>query len=281
MKHQLKTSILCATAIVGTFFMQSCKKEEITKPFDKTVKATTATQSRTMLKQAVDFNLESQDIIMHVLSSSSKVMRVSGPIVIDPTCATITIDSVSMPRRIEIDFGTGCTDPDGKIRSGKLIGYYNNLGFANDGDSTRLEYQNFGIDSFVSNGSFTTKRVSTDGSGNYVGYMESHQNVVNTISGVSYNGYYRLDAVDNPNSGDISFTGVRQITNNLGESINQNVTSPLVLNKALGCSENFVEGTLLTQISGQSDRVIDYGTGRCDDEATETVDGVTTTIYLN
>jgi hypothetical protein len=77
-----------------------------------------------------------------------------------------------------------------------------------------------------------------------------------------------------------SFTGVLSVSNQNGDFMNRTIISPLIKTLAPSCTTHFIKGVELIQKSGEADKTIDYGNGTCDDIATETQNGVTTTIHL-
>jgi hypothetical protein len=56
--------------------------------------------------------------------------------------------------------------------------------------------------------------------------------------------------------------------------------APLQFKGIDGCN-HFLEGILFVETQTMSDKTIDYGTGRCDNEILVTENGITTTQYLD
>ena len=57
------------------------------------------------------------------------------------SCAIVTRDTISTPRTITIDFGTGCTGQDGRLRSGKVIVTYTGGGYFTPGASWTITFE--------------------------------------------------------------------------------------------------------------------------------------------
>ncbi len=202
------------------------------------------------------------------------------------TCATITHDSVSVPKTLTIDFGTSnCLCQDGNNRRGKInisyIGKYRDsasvhtISFA---DYFVNDNQIIGTKSVTNNGKnsngHTTFTIAVDGQiikANSAGTISWKSNRTREwLSGE----LTRKDWTDDV----YSITGSTSGSNSNGSSYTALITSPL--HRALNCNW-FDAGVIEINQTGKVLKTIDYGTtGTCDANATVTILGKTYPITL-
>lgn len=82
-------------------------------------------------------------------------------------CFTVSLTRLNLPEpfplRVEIDFGTGCTGPDGRRRSGKIITEYSGR-LVVPGKSATTTFDNYKVDSIAVTGTHKVTNTSTSGS---------------------------------------------------------------------------------------------------------------------
>jgi hypothetical protein len=270
-KKQNKT-LAVVIILAATLAISSCQKEKVTTQVKakKDVKWVDATYND-MLKFALAAN-----------SGSFKNDEIFG-------CATVTDDTVSMPHTRTIDYGSGCVDSDGKTHKGQVVLSYNTTDFLHTpGAYVSASMNNYYIDGNQIAGSLSVHNTGTNGNGNISFTMDvdakrimgngsgtdsvAGQEVVEWVAGSS-----TPESIDDQ----FSFTGGAGGSAADGGTFHLSILQPLIKNRASGCNLFFVKGETLSQISGQSDRYLDYGDGTCDNLAVETVDGNSQTITLD
>jgi hypothetical protein len=222
-------------------------------------------------------------------SSSLSNYRNGNPDGLLSSCATITRDTLNSSNvdTITVDFGTtNCTCADGRNRRGKIIISYN--GQYRDSLTTI----NIGFDNYFVNDNqvLGTKTIVNQGH-NAAGHLVYNITVNGQIILANGNGTISWTAnkvrewitgeSTQAWSDDIySITGSGNGTGANGNSFTAVITSPLIRNMALGCRRHFVQGTMELTPSNKPMRLIDFGTGACDDIATVTINNNTYTIHL-
>lgn len=268
------------TLVLG---IQACKKKDNdydnsnTPSINRTVDNAYDEMS-TIADQAITGNL---DFYKHgeviVLSGNDK------PVDLEKAACNvvITIDTVGVGHTVTVDWGTvNCDCNDGKQRRGKLVitftGSFYTVGtvktitpvgyYVNDNhiEGTKT-VTNMGLNS--SNQPYFNVQVNglvTLTSGEVVTYTATR---VRTVIA----GYTTPTHWDN----EYLITGSANASITNGNGWTSVITNPL--HKIFGCGK-FVSGTINFTPVNKPLRVIDYGTGTCDDTFTVTVNGVTYTI---
>jgi len=261
---------LAATLCLG---LNSCKKEEVVK----TTKINTAYRA--------EVSNELMDFVGNFVQTDSRsgMFRTSG-VQFDNLCATITKDSSQPLKVMVIDWGSGCTDPvTGFFESGKLTITFNEKDLGLPGAHMTYLFENYfsSKKGHTWNGTFEFENLGTNGSGNSHGTIGINM-VVNSNNGDPDMTVVVSQALEDDNANSLVLYDVTSdFTDALGNFYRESNTTRLAKSDIVGCSKFFVSGNMLVQESGQSDATMDYGTGRCDDEAIKTQNGVSTVIDLN
>jgi hypothetical protein len=201
-------------------------------------------------------------------------------------CFTVTIeprDRGVFPKTVIIDFGTGCTIR-GHERKGQIITVYTGR-LHIPGNKATTSFENYYIDSFKIEGthvlenssspgsnrrSFTTKienaKVTNVNSGNWVGW--NSEKVFTQVEGNGTPWW--------PNDDVFHISGSSSGEWSTGKSWRAETTDPLV--KKFGCKW-IVDGTIRFKVNN-TEGILEYGDGTCDNAATVTVNGHTRTIRL-
>ena len=208
----------------------------------------------------------------------------------DPTwtkCYTVTITKLTadeFPKKIVIDFGTGCLCRDGKTRKGKIITVFTGR-LKVPGSKATTTFDGYYVNEvhvegkhIIQNNSTSSVRVITrtvengklsKPNGNYILWNATHTNT--QVAGLGTPNFHFDDA--------FSITGNVSAENGRNGAINtwsRSITSPL--QKKSNCRW-FDAGTVSITRKGQTGS-LDYGTGACDNKATITFNGNTRTITL-
>ncbi len=205
-------------------------------------------------------------------------------------CKTITVehpnDSTIWPRTITIDYGEGCTGPNGVVRKGEIVIVVNMGRFWLEGFSRTITFVDFYLDDFKVEG---TKVISNEGE-------NDNDNIVFSVSltggkviapdgreitrevarqrewvAGSNTPWFRFDD-------EYMVTGQATGTDRKERAFTRTINSPLHLK--LACRW-IVAGSVLFETEDLPDALLDYGDGTCDRNATVTVDGVTKDILLH
>jgi len=277
-----KISIFMAAAIVCTALLfSSCKKDSSSNDSD-----TESAENNALAESS--FN-DVTTISDQAALSGSVNMRVSAADREDGSlgsgCATVTVDTVSVPHIITIDFGaTNCVCNDGRSRRGKIILSYTGR-YKEAGTVISISFNNY----FVNDNQLTgTKKITNLGlntAGNLVYKIEVNGQVIKannggTVTWVSTRQREWIAGSGTPLvlSDDVySITGNATGTNANGKTYTITITKPLI--RKMTCRW-FESGTLDVTPEGKPTRTLDYGNTGCDANATVTILGHTFPIVL-
>lgn len=192
------------------------------------------------------------------------------------SCATVTVTPQnSFPKTIVIDFGNGCTSPDGVHRKGKI-----NINLSDSvhhpGATAVMTFDGYYVQSFKVEGSITWINTSTPN-----GISWSREIADGKITNPAGTYYWLHDGIKyvSQTAGSntplnllddvYSITGNHTVTNPAGKSRTATVIEPL--EKKTIC-HNVSKGKI--KIEGPHHfAIVDYGDGTCDRVATISIDG--------
>ena len=260
-KKALLGGLLILTATL--FTQQSCRKNEVDKD----------TQS------SIDYSVAE--------SGYSGVLPVINQIGIDEdgvnrtgsSCATITVaagDTANFPNQpvtLRIDYGTGCSDFDGRIRSGILLATFNDK-FSETGASVVVELMDYRVNGIQYKGTMTLRNNGNDSYSSAVADGECLASdwkiLYDGESSVSWiNG---LSTPDDPSDDVFEYTNDSEITNREGKKSVIETISPLI--KRNDC-KYIQRGILNVTPEGLATRSFDFGNTGCDNLAQITINGNT------
>jgi hypothetical protein len=200
-------------------------------------------------------------------------------------CFTITvvpnIPNV-FPKTVTIDFGTGCLGRDGKYRKGKIVSIYTNPMFV-PGAKVSTTFIGYQVDSLKIEGTHIAENTSTSN-------MQGWKVVVieGKITNVNTNRWFKWNSTKNvlqiagngtphfPMDDIYKITGSARSINSGGGTWAALVTDPLI--KKFSCRW-IVKGTVKIVKNGR-EAILDYGDGRCDNQAIIYINGVPHIITL-
>jgi hypothetical protein len=268
-----------SVVLISWLSFSGCKKDNETATVDD------------LTAQAVDFeqgeqiNSDVDDMSDEALQNGDVSLRIpnagGGNSIL--SCATVTNDTVA--HILTIDFGSGCTGNDGRLRSGQVIIQYNGQ-YMDAGFTRSISFNNFFVDSNQVTGTRTIVNNGLNGNGNLT-WTITAQNLRVTRPGGYYfewNSTRTREMVAGSQTPQVKLddvyliTGSAALTNSNGGSCSMVITNSL--RKELACHW-IVSGTVEITPSGRPVRTLDYGTGSCDHFATVTKNGVTRTIVLH
>jgi hypothetical protein len=199
------------------------------------------------------------------------------------TCATVTVSTLSgiFPRVMTVDYGAGCTDEDGRTRSGQLIITYGSA-WLSDSSNVSVEMIDYHINGVLHEGQISLLKKS-----NSSGDME----VVSNISGGKIhtaNGIIQYESIKTTEwlagattvdtSDDILKTyGNANGVNREGVSYASVIVQPLY--QELSC-DYISAGVVDLSPAGKETRSTYFGDQTCDDKATVTIGNLSFEITL-
>ncbi len=204
-------------------------------------------------------------------------------------CKTITVehpdDSTFWPRTVTVDYGEGCTGPDSRVRTGKIIIVVNGR-YPDKGYTRTITLDNYYVDDYKIEGTKTVTNEGLNDSGNITfsvhltaGKMitpegmemtRSYERVREWVAG-SETPLYRWDD-------EYLITGEATGINRKGVEYTRTILEPLHI--AQQCRW-IMSGTIQMVSENHADILLDYGDDSCDRIATVTVKDITKTIRLH
>ena len=201
-------------------------------------------------------------------------------------CANVSIDNISVPHRIIIDFGTSdCLCLDGKYRRGKILVAYTGR-YRDSGSTHTISFDNYYVNNYKVDGTQTVINNGFNTAGNITFSIQVNSTITDTTGNtLTYTSLRTREWVAGETTGGLlgwpddvySITGTASGTAFSGGHFSANITSPLIV--ALNC--RWVEkGTIEFKPDGKLTRTIDYGNGDCDNKATVSIAGISFNILL-
>jgi hypothetical protein len=275
MKTKQNKTLIAVVILTAMLALNSCQKE-ILKP---EVKKTT-----TDVAWVDDTYNDLMNFAVNINSGSFKTEDAFA----QNGCAVVTDDTVSMPHTRTLDYGSGCADNDGKIHKGQIILTYNTTDFLyTAGAYVNVSLNNYFVDDNQITGSLSLQNTGTNGDGfiSFTLNVDAKRILANNAGTDSVVGQQVVEWVAGSSTSEsiddeFSFTGGADGKASTGETFSVSIIQPLLKKRAPGCY-HYVKGQTYIQISGQSDRYMDYGDGICDNLGVETVDGNSQTVTLD
>ncbi len=199
-------------------------------------------------------------------------------------CAEVTHDTVNNTIEIVYDSLSGCDNPSGRVRHGKIIITYNNHRYE-PGAFREVTFEDFYIDDVRVEGTRRIENISgtTDDAPKFQititgGKLTFADGTTVTRDVDHIRTWYRAD---NPLNDYVTLEGNASGTRRDGISYTVEIIEELVFMR--NCrTKGFIPVSGVKQITGGEHEItIDYGDGSCDNLVDVTVDGVTETIELN
>lgn len=273
----MKNYILKTTLIVAAFTalsFTSCKRDT----WDANDTTTTEDQSLADATENDIFKLGDDAV------SNGNVTLKNGDVeTLAGSCATVTIDSGSNPKKATIDFGTAnCMGNDGKNRRGKIIITHTGKWYT-VGSVMTITTQDFYVND---NKIEVTKTVTCSAPLTWTIEVKNGKITIANNGGTitwSTSRTRKMTAGSNTpfvlSDDKYEITGSASGTNRSAIAYTMNITTPLTVD--FSCLKSRVtKGVITFTVSGKADRSIDFGNGTCDDEAVVTVGKNSKTIVL-
>jgi hypothetical protein len=275
-----------ATLLMTSLMLSSCRKEKETD--NDTSSASDNNLAENLFAQVKNISDAAADGTMS--SSVYKSSRATYDTAIIG-CATIIHDTTVSPRTLSIDYGpTNCTCGDGRKRRGKILVSYTGPYHAS-GTVITHSFDNFFIDDNQILGSKIVTNAGLNGAGNIHFTVSVNGSIIKSGGGtITWTSTRDREWI--AGSGTLTWTddiylitGSANGTRADGSSFSAAITSPLQIELCTMAGTTYprhriTSGTINVTPSGKPVRVIDYGTGACDNQATVTVNGNVYNITL-
>jgi hypothetical protein len=307
--YKMKTNFLIARVITTLFSValvfNSCKKETSESNLSPQEEEQASVASSESEAESESIFNEVFDNVIGVnndvgLAGTGVFGRMSTSTTTNQTeriaaCFNVSITHVTQgqdfPLRVEIDFGTGCTGRDGRVRSGKIITEYTGRLMV-PGKSATTVFKEYKVDGVTVEGSlkitntgnantrqFTvevTNAKLTNPNGNYTKW--NSKRVITQVEGLGTPDLH-MDDIFTITGG--AYGEVR--TSTFATTWESSIVEPLY--KRFGCpyiSKGKVK-IIRRNLSADSKwiGILNYGTGTCDNKATLTVNGAERQIILH
>jgi len=272
-----KSIFLTALLLSGAMLFHSCEKEvEINPEILETVQ-----------EEAVATTIFDDVFAQIEMGENSAFGLKSGDGETTSSCPAVTVDPVgpNFPKTITIDFGEiGCEGPEGNVRTGKIIIFISGR-HRTDGSVKSVSFENFTVNGFKVEGTKTITNMGRRDNGNIYWKIQVEGAQITSPEGLTF----QWESVrerewvtgENPPLPFINhvyeITGNTNGVNRFQKEFSVTVQTPLVVK--MNC-RFIVQGSVLIQIAGRPDAILDYGDGTCDNIATITVNGETKRIRL-
>lgn len=282
MKTKNAVLAIAIVAFAGSSLFTSCKKKtkeekdsDTSDAYDNSLASSTVNDMTNISDEAGrTYNV-----------SSFKTEESAG--LLSSSCATLTFDTLASAKTITVNFGaTNCLGNDGRNRRGSLV--INFTGKYRDSATViTITPQNY----FVNDNQVTGTKTITNNGHNAAHHLVYKVNANITITKASNAGTITWNSIRQREwmqgestatwSDDIySITGNASGSRSNGTTFTSTITTPLIRNMSFGCRRHFTSGVLEHSPSGKATRIIDFGNGTCDDQATVTINGNTYNITL-
>jgi hypothetical protein len=262
---------------LALFTISSCKKDAV------------ATDETDTDIAAAEDNAVAEDIFNDVFNSMDEAAREQAGFYKNGQeetatlgCATITADTTVSPRKLTIDFGTGCVGKDGRTRAGKIIITFTGR-YRTAGTVITHTFDNYYVNGNKVEGEKIVTNMGKNAAGNQVFKIEVKGAKITTANGtISWKSTREREWTAGQNTATITddeynITGSSSGTNRNGKTFDVTITNALRIK--IGC-KYITQGTLEIKPENKLKRTVDYGNGTCDDTATVTIASRSYTFHM-
>ena len=198
-----------------------------------------------------------------------------------PDCATVTESSEDFPKQIVIDYGDGCLDNFGRLKSGQIIIDLSDE-MINEGAERLVSFSDFMVNDVAVEGLRSTVNVGENDEG-YPSFTRGID-MTFTKNGYSFERDFTGTAVwisgyDTPECGDnvIELDGSGTCLRPNGVLVQRTIIEPLLIDHVCG----YIIAGVVEMTTPMGVRSLDFGDGECDSIAWVTVNGETWEIDLD
>lgn len=268
-----KKLLIVLTVSALTFGLFSCKKSDDTATDEIETTFSMSADQATADNMTEDDN----DVMMSVAEEQNLTGGFTAgpaPTTNDFICATVTVTPQNgFPKTIVIDFGTGCTSPNGVHRSG-IIQVVISDSLRRPGSTAVMTFQNYYVNYFHKEGTITWTNTSTVGTRSWRreivngkitapgGRWWLHNGIKDIVQTGGSNTPQHIDDI-------FSITGHSTVINSNGVSRTATITQ--ALQKKVSC--HWIDTGRIRFEGPNHFAILDFGNGMCDDIAIITIDG--------
>ena len=276
---KMKSTILRGLAAIAmiTLIFTGCRKKD--EPDKDTVSA-----SDNALAEATFTDVN--NIADEASSGSLTSYKGGSDAGILSACATITFTPGANDTTMTIDFGaTNCLCKDGRYRRGQILVTWSGA-YKDPGHVHVITFNNYFVNDNQVTGTKTVTNMGTNQSGNLYFSITVNGSIIlsaanggATITYASTRSREFIEGASTPQRNDDVYliTGSASGTSTNGKSFTASIIQPV--RKELACYY-LVSGSIEFNPSGKATRIIDFGNGTCDNDATVTINGNTYNIKL-
>ncbi len=256
------------TVLISSLSLQSCRKDRWSED-DSQIASDNSLADATaddIFKQVDEASTDGTSSL-----KADDNQSLNGP------CALITHDSSVTPRKVTIDFGTSnCTGNDGKARRGKIIVTYTGR-YRDAGTVINVNTDNYFVnDNKIELSKTITNKGRISGNLTWEVIVNSAKiTLANNGGTISWSSTKTRTWISGENSkmlrdNKYQISGNGSGVNKNGTAYTVNITTPIIVDFSCAASK-LVKGVIEVVPSGKTARVVDFGNGTCDDDATITV----------
>jgi hypothetical protein len=274
-----KITFITGLAVFAVFaiWMTGCKKDTI-KLEDSNLSQDDAYAESTF-ENVSDMADEAYDI-----GSGNNLKALPGNKIFLSDCATVSLDTISAPKVLTIDFGdTNCLCLDNKYRRGKIIITFSGR-YRDPGTVITHTFENYYVNNNSVEGTKIVTNMGENDNGNFYFTIEV-QGIIQKEDGSTFTWNSSrvrewIEGSDTHTRWDDVYlvTGTANGTRPNGLTWEREIIIPLRVE--LTC-HFIVSGSIEMRPEDRPVRLLDFGNGECDNEATVTVNGEVYTIYLH
>jgi hypothetical protein len=257
-------------AIIPLFLvMNSCQKSELRATIDEVILSQQETQTDEILSDVDLITDEAVTLNANQLKSGS----IDNSLYLS-SCTVVTLNTQSSPQVLTLDFGTGCTGKDGKVRSGKIT--VTSAGFNTFPSVRTRTFDNFFVDGKKISGSIV-KTILKDNVNNTrtATLVEDITIQLPNNEGIAqrkanFARQYQLNTLGVQDDNKVVSWGTFEFTRVSGIKVTKTVpeADPLIYS---GSCHHIVSGKVTFNTSTNHSWAIDFGDGTCDNKAILTI----------
>ena len=273
------STLLVLAAITFTLITTSCKKENTSEVLtdDKKVELT---------EQSLQTNMFLTSAFTQIPFATVKVFGLkegnNTPLQVRGACTTPSVfpmDLTTYPKTVTSDFGAGCTDAEGKTKSGKITLTINTP--LEPGATIKATFDNYSQDGATLNGTFTIINNGVLGMINLTLIGENIKMTDKNGKTFTYNirqTHRQVGGAFNMTLLDDVYEITTTMTATLPDGTLMNWDTTLALTKTNVCYW-VQKGTGILKLNGLP-MLVDFGDGTCDNDATVTLGALVRHIKL-
>lgn len=205
-------------------------------------------------------------------------------------CVVVTRDTLA--KTVTLDFGTGCVGRYGRERTGKVIITYTD-GFGTRLSGRTITFDNYHVNNRKIEGTISLRNFDRTDEGNLTATREVIDYTVTFPDGNNFvlNGSTTREWIegegDDINGNErIRITGEYEGISSRGRSFRRTITDPIIADFACRLSGGFlrVSGTeefTITNARRARARIVNYGSGDCDNEISVNVNGTDVNVSVD